>query len=729
MATIVKAATGTALATGASWTGGVTPGTTDTAQWSSTSLGAGLTGNLSVAGVLINGALTNIGVTTSTWTIGAGGIDMRNGGAGTTTLLSIPTLLVDSNQTIYFGANGNVSANITLTGALNSTGTKTLTLANPLGYTSPALYLSTAAGSNFNGTILLTGGSSIGVGTATALSSSATVQGGQSGVSADAGWIFYTTGASTSTPAPISVYQNGQIGYPGRTATFSGGVTFNATVTQTLDGTTNLSGTVALGANAVSFSTPSGASATLSGVVSGTNGFNKEGVGGLTFSNASNTVSGNLGLNAGTFTAGATAAIASCYVVPGGGTLAGTVNIRGMTGSGAFTNSGAVTLPDSTSWTFAGTMGAGVGTIVKNGTAVWTMSGTGTGTKTSGATTISNGVLAFLTAGSQQQFGTAPLTVTAGGTIRLSGGALVAHSSSAVSLAGAGYTGEGGAIHSVSGTNSFSGASFALTANATVIVDAGQLTLASAGAITGGFNFTKAGAGTLVLTQTNSSFSGVLSITGTLSFSTVANGLVASGIGAASNAASNIVLASGATLQYTGAAGSTDRAFQVPAAGATLDGSGTGALTWGGAPTGTATNTAYALTLAGSASSGTNALSGALADNGTGAATLTNTGSWKLTGAASLTGALTASTGTLEVAPTTGANSMSGTAAAVTSGATLKLTTEAAVETPATGRVLGTKPVNVSGTLQTSTGTLQRGRMRYGGSVTFASGSTLRIGG
>ena len=54
---------------------------------------------------------------------------------------------------------------------------------------------------------------------------------------------------------------------------------------------------------------------------------------------------------------------------------------------------------------------------------------------------------------------------------------------------------------------------------------------------------------------------------GTLAVSTLANGGVASGIGASSNASSNLVLTTGGTLQYTGATVSSDRGFTLGAGG------------------------------------------------------------------------------------------------------------------------------------------------------------------
>jgi fibronectin-binding autotransporter adhesin len=86
---------------------------------------------------------------------------------------------------------------------------------------------------------------------------------------------------------------------------------------------------------------------------------------------------------------------------------------------------------------------------------------------------------------------------------------------------------------------------------------------------------TKSGAGTWTLANPASSYTGPTTINGgTLAVKSLANGGVASSIGAASNAPANIVLNTG-TLSFTGAsAASTDRQFTLLGAGGTLDASG-----------------------------------------------------------------------------------------------------------------------------------------------------------
>jgi fibronectin-binding autotransporter adhesin len=127
-------------------------------------------------------------------------------------------------------------------------------------------------------------------------------------------------------------------------------------------------------------------------------------------------------------------------------------------------------------------------------------------------------------------------------------------------------------------------------------------------------------------------------------------------LGISSSAASNLVL-DGGTLQYTGAATSTDRLFTVgstEAGGATgtLDASGTGSVNFTntgplayGSGTGTRT-----LNLTGT-NTGANTLSAAIGDNSNGpsavSVTKTGTGSWTLAGANSYSGGTTVTQGTL----------------------------------------------------------------------------------
>ncbi|WP_246681601.1 autotransporter-associated beta strand repeat-containing protein [Mesorhizobium sp. B2-4-3] len=100
--------------------------------------------------------------------------------------------------------------------------------------------------------------------------------------------------------------------------------------------------------------------------------------------------------------------------------------------------------------------------------------------------------------------------------------------------------------------------------------------------------FTKTGAGTLTLTNASNDYVGVTTITGgTLAVSTLADGGQASGIGAASNASSNLVLQNGGKLSYIGGTTSSDRGFTLGTGGGAIDVVGGTTLTMSGVGTGT----------------------------------------------------------------------------------------------------------------------------------------------
>ena len=157
----------------------------------------------------------------------------------------------------------------------------------------------------------------------------------------------------------------------------------------------------------------------------------------------------------------------------------------------------------------------------------------------------------------------------------------------------------------------------------------------------------KNGAYTQVLVSPNF-YTGATTLSGgTLSTSLLANGGVASNIGASTNVAANLVFNGGA-LQYTGGMASTDRLFTLNAGGGTIDASGSGALTFSN--TGAiATSGAGTLTLTGT-SNALNTFTPAI--GGSASVTKTGAGTWVMASTSAsnnYTGATTVSGGKLVV--------------------------------------------------------------------------------
>lgn len=129
-APVMKAATGTDLADGASW-GGTAPTSVDVATWVSTSLGAGLTlgSPSSWGGIGVASALSAIGITgAGPLTLGAGGIDLSFSTVNLTVGMPIElgvsqTWTVNSGRTLE--ASGIISGS---TMGLTKAGVGTLTL-------------------------------------------------------------------------------------------------------------------------------------------------------------------------------------------------------------------------------------------------------------------------------------------------------------------------------------------------------------------------------------------------------------------------------------------------------------------------------------------------------------------------------------------------------------------------------------------------------------------------
>ena len=187
-----------------------------------------------------------------------------------------------------------------------------------------------------------------------------------------------------------------------------------------------------------------------------------------------------------------------------------------------------------------------------------------------------------LRSGINSSFASQALTVRAAGTLNTNGfnqtvSSLTLESgatSGATVTTGAGTLTLGGNVtlnvNGTGATGAIVSGNLASTATRTVTVNNGATAddLAIAAVISGAGGLTKAGAGTLALDGANT-YTGATTIQnngGTLSANTLANGGVASSIGASSNAAANLVLGANATLQYTGGTAATNRNYTLTAA-------------------------------------------------------------------------------------------------------------------------------------------------------------------
>lgn len=153
-ADVIKSAAGIDLTDGASW-GGSVPTSADTAVWSATSLGSGLTlgGSASWNGIQITGAASDIAISgAGALTLGTAGINME----ASTVSASI------SNNIALGGAQtwkAAPSRSLTASGAISGTGP--LTIGNPT--TSSSVFLTGTAQTLFTGTDLSTIGGAAGL--------------------------------------------------------------------------------------------------------------------------------------------------------------------------------------------------------------------------------------------------------------------------------------------------------------------------------------------------------------------------------------------------------------------------------------------------------------------------------------------------------------------------------------------------------------------------------------
>ncbi|ARS26810.1 autotransporter-associated beta strand repeat-containing protein [Sphingomonas sp. KC8] len=415
-----------------------------------------------------------------------------------------------------------------------------------------------------------------------------------------------------------------------------------------------------------------GATLEFSGTVAGGAALNKDGAGTLLLSGTNNST-GNVRVLDGTLRAGSTTALGSGWLsldntagvlfdldgynnsvaaLAGGGALGGNITLDGAT---LTINTGGSLVAAN----FGGVI-SGNGGLIKNGGSIQQLSGCAN--SYDGTTVINAGTLAVACLGDGGANSSIGSSSSAAGNLVLSGGTLQ-------------YVGAGGSTNR----------QFTLGASATSKLDAsgtgaiafthaGPLTFASANTAqtltlggtstannifaaqitnngTGLTRLTKNDAGTWVLTNAGSTYTGITTINGgVLAVDKLANGGIASSIGASSAAAANLVIGNGSTLRYTGSGDMTNRLFTLSAGVTFIESSGTGAIVFTDTGPVTLTGSNQARTIAlGGTNSGNNTLAGSIGNAGTGVTTLAknDSGTWVLTGNHSYTGSTNINGGTL----------------------------------------------------------------------------------
>ena len=642
-------------------------------------------------------------------------------GTGALTQNGTGTLVLSGANTYTGGSTlnaGTLALNNSGSGGTSSAiGTGTLTIAGgTLDNTSGSLVtLSTNNAQNWNGDFIFTGTNDLNLGTGnvamnatravTVTAGNLTVGGVISGVNfgltkAGAGTLVLSgnnTYSGTTTLTAGTVVVGSSTAFGTSALTFNGG---------TLQASTDLTGANALTTTSLHI----GANSTVSGANSIAIGGNSTGFIGNNFNLTNNLASGKTLLFTGNLNL----------------KLSGAARTLTIAGSGNTTFSG--TLSDTSSLSRDSAI-----TVTSNGT-----------TTLSGAFT-SNGVITMNSA-----TGTLVLSGnnTSTGGVTLTTGTLAINNNNALGASGANFTISSGTIDStvsgisiananpilMNGNFAFIGTNdlnlgtgnVTMSANRTVAVNAGNLTVG--GVISGAaFGLTKNGTGTMILSGANT-YAGATTINaGTLRVSALADGATVSNIGQSTNVAGNLIL-NGGTLQYTGAAVSTDRLFSLQSS-STIDASGTGAVNFTntgsmGFNSGTAAKT---LTLTGS-NTDANTLAAVIANN-TGATSVIKSGmgSWVLAGANTYSGGTTINAGTLTLGG--GSGSAGSGNVSISSGATLGIANSASTtilnNISGAGDIVHTSPTTITSTVSgnnTNTGSI---RSTGGGTMLFSGANAL----
>ncbi|MBB4633682.1 autotransporter-associated beta strand repeat-containing protein [Sphingosinicella soli] len=488
-----------------------------------------------------------------------------------------------------------------------------------------------------------------------------------------------------------------------------------------------------------------GATLEFQGQVIGGGGLRKDGAGTLVLSGA-NTYTGSTQITSGVLRAGSTQAFGAAAPMYLDNTAGVTLDLAGFDTSVTFlqgggASGGTITLAGADLTITNGNNGAGstfggfitgAGNLIKNGGATQRISGCGN--DYSGVTTINGGaieVTCLVDGGVASSMGSSSaaasnLTLN-GGTLRYAGAGdstnrqftLGANTGNALDASGT------GAINFTSNAAiAFSAPDTAqtLTLTGTNIENnilAAQITNNG----TGLTRLTKTGAGTWILTNPGSTYTGITTISGgVLGVDKLANGGVASSIGMSSAAASNLVIGNGSTLRYTGAGDTTNRLFTLSSGVTFIESSGTGAIVFTDTGPVTLANNNQARTIAlGGTNTGNNTLAGSIGNAGSGVTTLAknDTGTWLLTGNHSYTGSTNINGGLFSIG--SGGTTGSIASALVNNFGTLAFNRSDSLTYA--GSIVGTGALQQNG----SGTTILSGNSSYTGGTTISAG-TLQLG-
>jgi fibronectin-binding autotransporter adhesin len=429
----------------------------------------------------------------------------------------------------------------------------------------------------------------------------------------------------------------------------------------------------------------------------------------------------------------------------GGGTTGGNINLGGQT---LTINTG----NNTAGVAYAGNIN-GTGNLVKSGAQVQRM--TGCNNSYTGTTTINGGTLAVdCLADGGSNSGTGASSAAASNLI-INNGAILSYGGAGQSSDRLFTLGAGGGSLDASGTGALNltnvgaialtgtGVARTLTLTGT---NTGNNTLSALldNSGTGVSSLTKTGAGTWILTN-NSSYTGVTTINGgVLGVSKLSDGGTVSGIGAASSAASNLVIGNGSTLRYTGTGDSSNRLFTLAGGVSFIESSGTGAINLTNTGTIGLSSPNVARTVAlGGTNTGNNTVAGVIGNSGTGITTLAKNGSgtWVLTGNNTYTGNTVINDGNLTIGDgNTSGNLGTGNVIVDAVTSTLSLNRSdtvifnATMSGPGTFAQVGTGTTTLTagnsiGATTVSAGTLDVNGVLNTGSVAMIGTSTLNVDG